>query len=808
MSSSSTSTDFFLSSNSASPVRPQVTRRRGTFQSLNKSLGRLSLHKINLKFFGLQIPRRRRVFSSSIPSVNGSPAMETESDDVVTLPYDIILCIADLLYQSDLLSLCLTSKVFHELLLPLLYHTIILRSSASCVSFLTQLVEADSSRSAQLCGHIREMAVRPNYYLAWPEPERPDDNGTAAGKGKRRKGVDEAWVADQIIELAPKMRGLDTFDWDGCEMPRDELWVALQTNCPDLRTVYSNVGYRQLNPHSALFTFSDLTAFSLTVRHGLSASSPLNPNAMFPDFTPLELLPTTLWDMLLRRCPDLEELTLCSFSSSVRNFDLQPLFQSRDPINSESSSVVPKLSALTLGTFGYTEDFTLTAPMTLSSSNNPSPSTRSLCFGSFLLAHTELRYLRLSWNFRRWLSPASVPIFYPSPTVGIEPILPQLTTFSGIYQHLEHLPNSTLANIQVLDLTCEPICEDRVDALCGVLSLLESLRELDIWVHIDFSQTASVPNYRSTRGFRNGVGPLRRLSGSIMVGHGGLGLGPDVEPGPELVPLYEHVMRKILGSCTGVEDLHWMSTTPLGPQPLASLSRCLGLLKSLKSFSLTKGHSYRDDLSFGLYGGHRMMTLQAGNMMLRSALTVINACASHNIAIEQVNIRWAREHCPNHLKQEGIYDVVRDASEERKIIGIDVYERGITMPGAVFKRRYRYGVSSSRRSRIDANETKTGAKRRQMSGKGTGKEEGKGKGKEKEQEQDIDILVKESNAQDGYTGEDHNDEDAKLIDSRFGSRRKGMSHHMRRLSRRFSFFSSTSMDSEDGTSDSLENSST
>jgi len=245
-------TDFFYSPSTSTPARPQVTRRRGTFQSLNKSLGRLSLSNLNIKFFSLQIPRRRRAVPSIISTANSTTNFDKDSEDAISLPYDVIFIIADLLYQSDLVSLCLTSKTLYDLLLPLLYHTVILRSSSSCVSFLTRLSDADESKSVRLCGYLRELAVRPNYYLAWPEPEGSESPGKSSGKGKGKKGVDEAWVADKIAELAPKMRKLDTFDWDGCEMPKDELWTALQKNCPDLRTVYSNVGYNELNPDSAV----------------------------------------------------------------------------------------------------------------------------------------------------------------------------------------------------------------------------------------------------------------------------------------------------------------------------------------------------------------------------------------------------------------------------------------------------------------------------------------------------------------------------------------------------------------------------
>jgi len=73
----------------------------------------------------------------------------------------------------------------------------------------------------------------------------------------------------------------------------------------------------------------------------------------------------------------------------------------------------------------------------------------------------------------------------------------------------------------------------------------------------------------------------------------------------------------------------------------------------------------------------------------------------------QVNIRWARERCLNHLKQEGVYDVVewegdhgsgggdkegkgnRGTMERRPKI-LMVYERGIPLVGKPFSRRYKY----------------------------------------------------------------------------------------------------------------------
>jgi hypothetical protein len=69
------------------------------------------------------------------------------------------------------------------------------------------------SNRPDLCGHIRKLLVRPNYYLSWP---------------KRDKFIDEEWVATMIADIAPNLVLLNAFDWDGLEVPSDRLWEALR----------------------------------------------------------------------------------------------------------------------------------------------------------------------------------------------------------------------------------------------------------------------------------------------------------------------------------------------------------------------------------------------------------------------------------------------------------------------------------------------------------------------------------------------------------------------------------------------------
>ena len=78
--------------------------------------------------------------------------------------------------------------------------------------------------------------------------------------------------------------------------------------------------------------------------------------------------------------------------------------------------------------------------------------------------------------------------------------------------------------------------------------------------------------------------------------------------------------------------------------------------------------------------------------MLSTVLRILKSCPK----LVQVNIRWAREKCLNHLKQEGVYDVVeweedgKGMEEGRRPKTLMVFERGIPLIGKPFSRRYKY----------------------------------------------------------------------------------------------------------------------
>jgi len=129
--------------------------------------------------------------------------------------------------------------------------------------------------------------------------------------------------------------------------------------------------------------------------------------------------------------------------------------------------------------------------------------------------------------------------------------------------------------------------------------------------------------------------------------------------------------KLILEACPGLVDFHFMCTTSFTVVPLTHFLSHLHLLPRLKRFSLTKGHKYGDE------------------SMLSTVVRILRSCPK----LTQVNIRWAKEKCLNHLKQEGVYDVVEweeGMGEGKRPKTLMVFERGIPLIGKPFSRRYKY----------------------------------------------------------------------------------------------------------------------
>lgn len=173
----------------------------------------------------------------------------------------------------------------YDLIIMGLYASVDIHSSELCRSLLKHLTQR-----SDLTRHIKKLIVRPNHPPGWAN--RTD------------KSIDESWVSSMIEEIAlhDNLMALNTFLWDGLEMPNDSLWLTLRTRCPNLSHVGTSVGPKLQNfsAESQLFRFRNLTGFSLTTQRLVR----------WPDFRARQELPSTFWDMLLLHSPDLRELTL------------------------------------------------------------------------------------------------------------------------------------------------------------------------------------------------------------------------------------------------------------------------------------------------------------------------------------------------------------------------------------------------------------------------------------------------------------------------------------------------------------------
>ncbi|KAJ6627819.1 hypothetical protein B0H10DRAFT_310596 [Mycena sp. CBHHK59/15] len=348
---------------------------------------------------------------------------------VARVPLDIIIEIAERLNSSeDVLSLSLTSSRIHATLLPVLYASVDLRSSRMCRSTLEMFL----SGRYDVPRYIRRLVVRPNHIDRRTEHVKP---------------IDEAWVVQCIVKLAASgsLQRLDTFFWDGSEMPQDDsIWSTLRKCCPVLRNIGSNVGPKTINPDSELFRFSDLTGFTLTAK--------TLPDEWDTFLAPEPELPDQLWDMLIERSPRLEQLRIDVSQRSRRVWDTRPVVQGR----------WRRLQDLELGDCSM-------------ANNGSSRIFTETPFMRFLAAHPALQRLRLP-------SLSSFPKALVLPPSS----LPNLREFSGNVSHIRGLPN--LARIQTLSLVHQSLSEKMVSLVCGTLKHMTSLTSLSIWLHLD-SQT-------------------------------------------------------------------------------------------------------------------------------------------------------------------------------------------------------------------------------------------------------------------------------------------------------------------------------
>ncbi|KAJ6552588.1 hypothetical protein DFH09DRAFT_1167080 [Mycena vulgaris] len=344
------------------------------------------------------------------------PLLVAESS---TVPTDIFLEIASHLTKPDIIILSSVSSGLRKLLLPEIYETVSLycgnRASSSVLKIL--------SKSPKLRHYIREVKIGPDW-LSWPID-----------------ATTEFWVASIIEKISPEMKYLHSFTWCGISSPPDHLWSTLRKCCPALRNVHCIAQIRELDPKSELFQFENLTSFTLCVKES-------NQELV----TPAPDLPPQLCDMLLQRCPDLEELTL-QLSFSRNN--------------------LAQLSRITHGIWPRLRSFNIELSRYDVLANSHYPPSDEL--SAFLTSHPSITSLSI------------YPHTIPGLPIALGPTaLPQLTSFTGFYHDVSALPY--LDSLQSLTLVgSESVLPQSL--IVATLQGLTSLTQLTI-VITDAADTA------------------------------------------------------------------------------------------------------------------------------------------------------------------------------------------------------------------------------------------------------------------------------------------------------------------------------
>ncbi|KAG5647179.1 hypothetical protein DXG03_001138 [Asterophora parasitica] len=283
-------------------------------------------------------------------------------------PGDLLIDIACALEsRADVLSLALTSSYVYANLVSVLYAKVTLIGTEQCTRTLKML-----QRRPDISCHVRELVV--------VSDSTNSDLGVAAVSSCVSAAVRDAAATKRLDALTK-------FIWDSDEKPyNDGMWFALRYRLLGLITLQ-------------LFDFVDLVGFSLTLKHGFYDLH----MDMFLDEE--DASSRQMWDMLIHRCPNLEELIVEGVSTLPT--DVHALVEGR----------WPKLRKLALG------DVSIDWIPGLVDQGAKRP------FITFLEAHPTLDSLSLS---RYTIQPVHL--------ATIDPGALQITSFSGTLQQLQALP--------------------------------------------------------------------------------------------------------------------------------------------------------------------------------------------------------------------------------------------------------------------------------------------------------------------------------------------------------------------------------
>lgn len=219
-----------------------------------------------------------------------------------------------------------------------------------------------------------------------------------------------------------------------------------------------------------LFKFSNLYQFALTVKtRSLEwvkcepcivhiPGSIANTTAAGPP--KVEKLPRRLWEMLIERCPCLEELSLVAVAPAHRLFDARSVVFGR----------WPRLHSITLGDMMLQDG----------AKDDVSSIEDYQAFMKFFVNHPRLRHIAFQHAGASTVFPSSFALPYTA--------LPFLESFHGPLRYLRSLPRPD--NLRHLTLTSLHHTMSSFHPTFSVLQELPYLESLDIWIDLSFGGQA------------------------------------------------------------------------------------------------------------------------------------------------------------------------------------------------------------------------------------------------------------------------------------------------------------------------------
>lgn len=209
-----------------------------------------------------------------------------------------------------------------QIVVPVVYSSVRLRGSRQCTQTLRYL-----KSNPWVASHIRQLVVDPNYQR------------TTRDTDVVSSGATEDWVAHVLEELAPHLKRLTDFRWDGSCLPKSRtFWQTLQSECSTLEYISVSISHQDplfWDDTTSFLKVRDLRGLSVKIKGSSDASS----NSRY-----LSKFPQSFWDMIHpSRSPRLHHL---SFDTDIlRSFNFNPLFALR----------LPSLNRLTVGSFVFSD---------------------------------------------------------------------------------------------------------------------------------------------------------------------------------------------------------------------------------------------------------------------------------------------------------------------------------------------------------------------------------------------------------------------------------------------------------------------